>query len=159
MRSSPSSPSGKRQRRSAGWRNISWNGKTRSLMNEAQNMNLHKPLRTLTLVTTLSLLLWMSAACADPPAMPAAAKATFGAVVGIVRNPAKLAIAEAVVTAIRTDGGGVRAAVSGSDGVYSFADLPPGSWSLTFQADGYPEATAPAFTVTANQATRVDMVM
>jgi hypothetical protein len=57
------------------------------------------------------------------------------------------------------DGSGVRATVSGSDGMYSFADLPPGSWSITFQAEGYPLATAPVITVSVNQATRADFTM
>jgi hypothetical protein len=134
-------------------------------------MNTHKQLRSLILGVISSLMLWTSVARADQPATAvpaaatsaaapkAAAKATFGAVVGIVRNSAKLPVAEATVTAIRMDGGGVRATVSGSDGTYSFADLPPGSWSLTFKADGYPDATAPASAVAANQATRVDIVM
>jgi hypothetical protein len=92
-------------------------------------------------------------------ASKAAAKAASGAIVGIVKDSTKSPIAGATVTAIRKDGSGVRATVSDSNGIYSFADLPSGSWSLTFQADGHPEAMAPAFAVTADQATRVDIVM
>src|SRR5579863_589865 len=115
-------------------------------------------------------LLWPQPALADAPstaptpvaatttAAPiATAKATFGAVVGIVRNSAKMPIGGATVTAIRTDDSGVRAAVSDSSGVFSFSDLPTGTWSLTVRANGYPETTTPASTVAANQATRVDI--
>ena len=63
-------------------------------------------------------------------------KIAFGTIVGIVRNPAKAPVGGATVTAARADGGGIRATVSGSDGVYSFADMTPGAWSVTSQADG-----------------------
>jgi hypothetical protein len=49
--------------------------------------------------------------------------------------------------------------VSGSDGVYSFADLPPGTWALTSQVEGYPEVTTPVISVVASKASRYDIVM
>src|SRR3977135_4123439 len=70
-------------------------------------------------------------------------KISSGAIVGTVTNAAKLPVAGATVTATRVDGGGIRATVSSSDGIYSFADLTPGEWSITAQVDGYPEAVAP----------------
>jgi len=48
---------------------------------------------------------------------------------------------------------------SGSDGVYSFADLPPGAWSLTLDATGYEQVALPALEVLASKATRHDVVM
>jgi hypothetical protein len=42
--------------------------------------------------------------------------------------------------------------------VYSFADLTPGSWSVTVQVDGYPD-TMLSLEVVANKATRSDIVM
>src|SRR5215469_8335718 len=98
-------------------------------------------------------------ALADSPAPVAAAKAAVGTIVGIVRDSAKQPVTGGTVTAVRTDGSGVRATVSDGNGMYSFPDLPSGSWSLTFQADGHTEATAPAVSVAANQATRIDMVL
>jgi putative OmpL-like beta-barrel porin-2/carboxypeptidase family protein len=86
-------------------------------------------------------------------------KISAGTIVGIVANSAKQPIAGATVTAMRTDGGSIRATVSSSDGVYSFADLAPGAWSITVEADGYPDATAPALQVIAGKATRHDLVM
>ena len=82
-----------------------------------------------------------------------------GAIVGVVMNSAKLPVAGATVTAIRRDGGAIRAAVSGSDGVFSFADLPPGQWSLSLEAEGYPEVSVPSVDVVASKATRHDVVM
>jgi hypothetical protein len=86
-------------------------------------------------------------------------KTSPGAIVGIVTNSAKLPVAGATVTANRVDGGGIRATVSSSDGVYSFADLAPGAWSITVQVDGYPDATVPSLQVVASKATRHDLVM
>ncbi len=77
----------------------------------------------------------------------------------MVRNPEKVPVSGATVTAVRSDGGAIRATLSGSDGIYSFADLPPGTWSLTLQLDGYPEVTVPALQVVASKATRHDVVM
>ena len=68
-------------------------------------------------------------------------------------------VAHATVTAVRADGGGIRATVSGSDGVYSFADLPPGVWSVTSQADGHPDVTISSLVIAAGKATRNDIVM
>jgi hypothetical protein len=93
------------------------------------------------------------------PVVRAADSAPLGTIVGIVTNAAKLPVARATVTAVKVGGGGIRATVSGSDGVYSFPDLPPGAWSLTSQVDGYPAAAVPSLDVVANQATRYDIVM
>jgi hypothetical protein len=86
-------------------------------------------------------------------------QASFGAIVGMVVNAAKLPVAHATVTAVKVGGGAIRATVSGNDGVYSFADLAPGEWTLTVQVDGFPDAAVPALLVTANKATRHDVVM
>jgi hypothetical protein len=66
----------------------------------------------------------------------ARAQETAGAIVGVVTNSAKLAVAHATVTARRLDGSGIRATISGSDGIYSFGDLPPGRWSISSEVDG-----------------------
>jgi|HubBroStandDraft_1064217.scaffolds.fasta_scaffold01576_5 hypothetical protein len=86
-------------------------------------------------------------------------KVSSGAIVGIVINSAKVPIAGATVTAARADGRSIRATVSGSDGVYSFADVAPGTWSITVQVEGYPEAGVPALQVVAGKASRRDVVM
>ena len=90
---------------------------------------------------------------------PAAFAAELGAIVGVVTNAAGAPVARATVTAVRTDGNGIRATVSGSDGVYSFADLPPGAWSVTAEVAGAPAVTAQSLVVTSGKATRHDLVM
>jgi Putative beta-barrel porin-2, OmpL-like. bbp2/Carboxypeptidase regulatory-like domain len=86
-------------------------------------------------------------------------KATFGAIVGVVRSATKAPVGGATLTAVRGDGSGVRATVSGSDGVYSFSDLTPGAWSITSQADGYSDTGMASLEVTAGRATRSDIAM
>lgn len=84
--------------------------------------------------------------------------AVFGAIVGLITNSAQAPVPHATVTATRVDGSGIRATISGADGTYSFADLAPGQWSVSTQADGYPEAVVP-LEVVGNRATRHDIVM
>ena len=97
-------------------------------------------------------------------AEPAAAvrvspQTSYGAIVGVLTDSAKLPVARATVTAVRVDGTAIRATVSGNDGVYTFADLSPGAWSISATVDGYPEVVAPELTVVASKATRHDIVM
>jgi hypothetical protein len=82
-----------------------------------------------------------------------------GAIVGIVRNSDKVPVSGATITAVRAGGGAIRATLSGSDGVYSFADLAPGTWSLALQVDGYPEVSVPTLQVVPSKATRYDVIM
>lgn len=91
--------------------------------------------------------------------LPTARAAEFGAIVGMVRDAAAVPVAQATMTALRVDGSGTRATLSGSDGVYSFADLAPGTWSVTAELDGYPQATTPSLVVVAGKATRHDIAL
>jgi Putative beta-barrel porin-2, OmpL-like. bbp2/Carboxypeptidase regulatory-like domain len=101
--------------------------------------------------------LMVTAGAADSPAP--VNKAANGALVGRVVNSAKLPVGGATVTAVRADGGAIRATLSGSDGVYSFSDLAPGVWSLTLQLDGSPEIAVPSVQVLMSKATRYDVVI
>ena len=87
-----------------------------------------------------------------------ASQSASGAIVGVVVTSGKAPVARATVTAVRA-GGGTRATLSGSDGVYSFADLTPGAWSLTVQSDGNPDVAIPPLEVVASKATRYDVVV
>ncbi|HLY52111.1 MAG TPA: universal stress protein [Steroidobacteraceae bacterium] len=59
---------------------------------------------------------------------------------GVERRPVIDVASSAVVTALRADGGAIRATVSGSDGVYSFGDLSPAEWTLSAEPRGPPVA-------------------
>ena len=91
--------------------------------------------------------------------LPAARAAELGAIVGLVTNGAGAPLAHATVTAARVDGSSIHATLSGSDGVYSFADLPTGTWSITAEFNGYPKMIVPSLVVVAGQSTRSDLVM
>lgn len=82
-----------------------------------------------------------------------------GSIVGIVSNSIKLPITGVTVTAIEADGSSVRATVTDSKGMYSFADLPVGAWFLTFQAGSDSGKSESAATVVAGEATRLDFVL
>ena len=110
------------------------------------------------LVSALTAGAVLPAAQAAEPAATGNTQEAYGAIVGVVTNTAKLPVARATVTAVRR-GGGIRATVSGSDGTYSFGDLPPGLWAITSEVEGYPEVTAPPIEVRADKATRHDIVM
>src|SRR6516164_556001 len=93
-------------------------------------------------------------------ALPDAARAAdLGAIVGRLTTSAGAPIANATVTAVRADGGAIRATLSGSDGVYSFGDLTPGAWTVTAQVDGLPTVSTPSLVVVTGKATRSDLVM
>ena len=94
---------------------------------------------------------------AESPMTPI--KVTNGTIVGVVTNSTKLAVAGATVTAARVDGSLIRATVSGSDGLYSFADLAPGAWRITAQREGSEDVVVPSVEVVAGMATRNDLVM
>ena len=110
------------------------------------------------LVSALASALLLSTAVAAAADI-GAPRAAVGAIVGIIVNSKKNPVAGATVTASKLDGSGIRATVSGSDGVYSFADVPPGAWSIAAQVDGYPEVVSPEVTVIASKATRYDIVI
>src|SRR5579871_2216286 len=92
-------------------------------------------------------------------ALPTAHAAEWGAIVGRLTTPAGAPVANATVTAVRPDGGAICATISGSDGVYSFGDLPPGTWVVTAQVGGLPAVSMPSLRVVTGAATRSDLVM
>jgi hypothetical protein len=110
------------------------------------------------IVVSVSIMSCAWPAIADQAAVPAA-KVSAGTIVGIVRNSARAAVAGATVIATGVESGSIRATVSSSDGLYSFADLAPGTYAVTAQVDGYADAVLPAVTVVAGKAARSDIAM
>src|SRR5215469_9913189 len=103
---------------------------------------------------------WMPAVALILFAAPLAttSAAEVGAIVGLITTQAGAPVPHATVTALRADGGAIRATIAGSDGVYSFADVTPGSWSVTAEAPGAPSVSAPTLLVVAGKSTRSDLV-
>ncbi len=86
-------------------------------------------------------------------------QAKFGALTGVVKDRANVPLAGATVTAAQQDGGTVRGTISNSEGVYSFSDLAPGTYSVISQTQGYPDVSVPSLQVTVGRATRADVAM
>ncbi len=110
----------------------------------------------------LSALLLGSAAvlhAAVPQAAPGSALSAVGTIVGQVTDASRQPVPGATVSIMRGDGSSMRSTISGSDGVYSFADVPPGDWSLLSQADGFKETAPISVTVVAKKPTRSDIAM
>src|SRR5579863_2578036 len=91
--------------------------------------------------------------------LPAAYAADPGTIVGVVTDAAHAPVAQATVTAVHAGDHAIRAAISHSDGVYTFADLPPGTWTLTWEAPGFAATSITALEVTSGKASRQDVVM
>ncbi|MGD0047403.1 MAG: TonB-dependent receptor [Bryobacteraceae bacterium] len=94
----------------------------------------------------------------DASTAPTQVQAMFGAIAGVVRNSAKVPISGAMVTVARADGKGIWTTISGGDGIYSIANVAPGEYWVTLQAEGYPD-TASKLEITAGRATRTDVTM
>lgn len=93
----------------------------------------------------------------DIPVAPQIDYTGIGTIAGVVRNASGIPLASATVTARQLDGAGIRATISGSDGIYSFADLPSGMYRVTTDAIGATVAVTPPIQVTNGHATRFDL--
>jgi hypothetical protein len=105
-------------------------------------------LRAVLACVTITLLLTSVARSAD-----------LGALVGIITDSSGAPLPHVTVTAVRDDGSGVRATLTGSDGMYSFADVPAGSWSLSVDMPGSATASPAVLVVVAGKATRHDLAL
>ena len=79
-----------------------------------------------------------------------------GALTGVVLDADSKPVSGATITALLEDGTSVRGTVSSSEGIYSFSDLPPGTYSVITQVAGKPEVTVSGVQVTAGRAARAD---
>jgi hypothetical protein len=85
------------------------------------------------------------------------AQTTFGTIAGVVRDPSKAPVGGATITATKLDGNSIRTTISGSDGIYSFSDVVPGTYSLTAQTDTFGDITVASVQVVAGRAARTDL--
>jgi Putative beta-barrel porin-2, OmpL-like. bbp2/Carboxypeptidase regulatory-like domain len=92
-------------------------------------------------------------------ALPVAQAADPGTIVGIVTDAAQVPVPQATVTAVREGDHAIRSTLSHTDGVYSFADLPAGTWALTWEAPGFVASGLGDVEVVSGKATRRDVVM
>ncbi len=116
------------------------------------------------ILTVLAALSVAPVAVAQEPGTQASTLAThvrpaLGAVTGVVRGSAKTAISGAMITAVKADGQGVWTTISGNDGIYSIPNVAAGDYSITAQADGYPDGVIASVQVPAGRAIRVDIAI
>jgi len=93
----------------------------------------------------------------DVPVVPKVDYTGIGTIAGIVRNAEGKPVASAMVTATRIDQAGIKSTISGSDGVYSFGDLPSGLYRVTTDTLGATVAVTPAVQVLNGRAVRFDL--
>src|SRR5579863_7079512 len=95
-------------------------------------------------VLSLFLCLAVISACTSPAW---AQSATTGALTGVVSDPSGGVISGATVTLTSTTTGQVRTATTDASGNYKFSLIPPGTYSLKFEASGFKTSTISSITV------------
>src|SRR3954447_22334476 len=96
---------------------------------------------------------WIVASC---PAFSQTATANIN---GYVRDASGASVPNATVTARMTEQQLVRTTEANSDGFYQLLALPPGTYSITFQAPGFQRQTQTGLELTVNQNLRVDAAL
>ena len=82
--------------------------------------------------------------------------AATGALAGTLRDPSGAVVANATVTAMSTGTGQSRVTTTSSDGTYKIGLLPPGSYSLKFEAMGFNTIEVPSITVVVTETAILD---
>ncbi|MFZ1087133.1 MAG: TonB-dependent receptor [Terracidiphilus sp.] len=109
-------------------------------------------LRTLT-----SLLRWLPAVAAAVALCPSLlAQQTLGGITGEVTDPNGGAIPNVQVTAVGEQTALSRSVKTNGTGVYAFVNLPIGTYTLTFTADGFEAQKTPHITVQADRTATVE---
>jgi hypothetical protein len=88
-----------------------------------------------------------------------AQSAGTGALTGTVKDPSGAVVPNVAVTLTNNATNQSRNAATGSDGVYKFALIPPGTYSVMFAASGFKSADVPAVTVNVTETPVLDRVM
>jgi len=89
-------------------------------------------------------------------ALPAWAQTTYGSVDGSVTDPSGAPIAGAQVTLTNLGTSERRTQVTGSDGLYLFANLLPGRYSIDVEKPGFKKYSRPDVVVEVNQSAHID---
>ena len=82
---------------------------------------------------------------------------TQGGVTGKVTDTSAAAVPGATVTVINTATSGKRNTVTNGEGLYSFPGLPPGTYQIKVELQGFKTAEIPAFKVDIQQTVRMDV--
>jgi hypothetical protein len=87
------------------------------------------------------------------------AQSTFGDIRGTTRDPAGLALPQAVVTLHNLDDNTTRSAVTDDSGGYLFENLKPSKYAVSATKDGFSSSSTATLELTARQSVRVDVTL
>jgi Carboxypeptidase regulatory-like domain len=85
--------------------------------------------------------------------------ATTGAITGTVVDSSNAVIPNVKITVTSTATGQARTATSSSSGTYTVGFLPPGTYSVEFEAAGFGTATVPSITVNVTEVPTVNQIL
>src|SRR3974377_1630849 len=74
-----------------------------------------------------------------------------GALTGTLTDPSGAVVPNVSVTLTNNDTGHVRTVMTGTDGTYRFALIPPGSYKVRFAAAGFKVSEVPSVTVNVSE--------
>src|SRR5256885_3126822 len=83
-------------------------------------------------------------------------QAVTGSLLGTITDASGAAVPNAKVTITDANTGISRNANTNENGNYNFADLPPGTYTVTAEVTGFKQATPPGVAVGVNTTVRVD---
>ncbi len=109
-----------------------------------------------TLVISFIAILFCSAILA--PSLFSQTAAT-GALAGTLRDPSGAVVANATVTAMSSGTGQSRSTTTSTDGTYKIGLLPPGNYSLKFEAMGFNTIEIPSITVVVTETAVLDQTL
>ena len=84
---------------------------------------------------------------------------TFGDISGEVRDATGAVVPNAFITVANTETGATRTAATNDAGVYSFPSLPPGTYDITIQRQGFKTHTRKAVQIQVQQSARIDFTL
>src|SRR5579872_2476180 len=88
-----------------------------------------------------------------------AQSAGTGALTGTITDPSGAVVPNVTVTLTSTDTNQVRTAITGADGGYKFALLPPGTYRIRISAAGFKTAEISAVTVNVTETPVLDRAL
>jgi hypothetical protein len=111
------------------------------------------------LAVWLPVTVWLSVAFALATAIPGLAQSGRGTLTGSVKDPTGAIIPGAVLDLKETNTGSRYEAKSNGQGLYSFPELPPGSYTLSVSSPGFESYTQNGITVSVGNTAEVNSVL
>ena len=87
----------------------------------------------------------------------AMSQSTFGNMVGVVKDPGALVVADAQVTLTGVDDGSTHNVATNADGTFEFMNLKPGKYAVAVQAPGFADSKIPIVELVARQTVRLEI--